>query len=311
MEDANNKRWIIIYSITAIVLLVINYILDLPVFDHWEHFESLERFSPFVKNLMIALFFISLIFLIGKVVTRIVNKQNYLEGDKYNLNRIVRFLSIVFSLIIAASFMFQNLLAAAVSFGLITLVLGFALQQPITSFIAWIYLIFRRSYLVGDRIQIKNFRGDVVEIGYLDTSILECNGDYLGNDRSSGRVVRFPNSLILREEIINYSGPQTPFIWNETALQVAFTSDMEFVEKTLLEVAIEDFKTRYPKYVSSPRWEPAVYFRVNERAWMEAVISYPVMPRDTTIRRNAVLKLALIKLNAAPSKVQFPEGSLR
>lgn len=311
MEDANNKRWIIIYSITAIVLLVINYILDLPVFDHWEHFESLERFIPFVKNLMIALFFISLIFLIGKVITRIVNKQNYLEGDKYNLNRIVRFLSIVFSLIIAASFMFQNLLAAAVSFGLITLVLGFALQQPITSFIAWVYLIFRRSYLVGDRIQIKDFRGDVVEIGYLDTSILECSGDYLGNDRSSGRVVRFPNSLILREEIINYSGPQTPFIWNETALQVAFTSDLELVEKLLLEAAVEDFKTRYPKYVNSPRWEPAVYFRVNERAWMEAVISYPVMPRDTTVRRTAILKLALIKLNALPAKVQFPEGNLR
>src|SRR5690606_5732671 len=121
--------------------------------------------------------------------------------------------------IVLASFLFQNLYAAAVSFGLISLILGFALQNPITSFIAWIYLVFRRSYLVGDRIQLKNLRGDVVEISYLDTTILECSGDYLENDRRSGRIIRFPNSLILKEEIINYSGPQTPFIWNETAIQ--------------------------------------------------------------------------------------------
>lgn len=311
MEENQNKKWIIIYAVMAIVLLAINYVLDLPVFSEWKHVETLEYYAPFIQKLMISLFLISVIFLIGKIVARIINKQNYLEGDKYNLLRIIRFLSIVFSLIVVASFLFQNLYAAAVSFGLISLVLGFALQQPITSFIAWIYLIFRRSYLVGDRIQIKGIRGDVVEIGYLDTSILECSGDYLGNDRSSGRVVRFPNSLILREEIINYSGPQVPFIWNETAIQIAFTSDLEFVEQCLLEAATQDFKLRYPKYVKSPRWTPAVYFRVNQYAWLEAVISYPVMPRDTTVRRTEIMKLAMPELNAQPDKVKFPEGTKR
>src|SRR5690606_12932488 len=153
-------------------------------------------------------------------------------------------------LIVVVSFLFQNLMAAAVSFGLISLVLGFALQAPITSFIAWVYLVFRRSYLVGDRIQIKNFRGDVIEISYLDTSILECSGDYLGNDRRSGRIIRFPNSLILKEEIINYSGPQVPFIWNETPIQVAYTSDLQFVESCLLQASARDFKERYPNILN-------------------------------------------------------------
>lgn len=307
MENYNNKKWIIIYSSVAITLIAIYYLVNLPIFQKW------YAYIPFVRKLSMSLLLISIIFLISKLIERLIYSQNHIEGDRYNLLRIVRFLAIVFSLIVAASFLFQNLMAAAVSFGLISLVLGFALQAPIASFIAWVYLVFRRSYLVGDRIQIKGFRGDVVEINYLDTSILECSGDYLGNDRRSGRTIRFPNSLILREEIINYSGPQIPFIWNETAIQIAYTSDLQFVEDCLLEAARKDFKEQYPQYnmKKNVQWEPAVYFRNNVYAWMEAVVSYPVEPNDTTGRRNRILKNALPKLNAASDKVQFPEGVAR
>jgi small-conductance mechanosensitive channel len=275
--------------------------------------EPWEVYIPFMKKLTMSLFLIALIFLISKVVSKIVYVQTEIHGERYNLLRVIRFLAIVFSLIVVASFLFQNLYAAAVSFGLISLVLGFALQAPIASFIAWIYLIFRRSYLVGDRIQIKGFRGDVVSISYLDTSILECSGDYLGNDRSSGRVIRFPNSLVLREEVTNYSGPDIPFIWNEIPIQVAYTSDLQFVEECLLSASTLDFKEQYPHMAASEieHWQPAVYFRVSKYAWMEAVVSYPVEPYDTTGRRNRILKIALPILNAAPDKVKFPEGTLR
>ena len=303
MGDLKNKNKITIYSIMAILLVVIYYVLDLKFFDPW------DEYIPALKKLSVSLFLIVVIFLISKIVGRIINVKTHNEGDRYNLLRITRFLTIVFSLIVATSFLFQNWYTAAATFGLISLVLGFALQAPITSFIAWIYLIFRRSYLVGDRIQIKGFRGDVVEISYLDTSILECHGDYLGNDRMSGRVIRFPNSLILREEVTNYSGPQIPFIWDETALQVLYTSDLEFLEKCLLEAALNDFKEKYPNRISKidDLWTPEVYFRLNVRTWLEAVISYPVEPFDTTGRRNRILKHALRLLNESPEKVQFPD----
>lgn len=310
MKVRKNKRWITIYGIITVLLVAIYYLLDLRLFDFW---TSYTQYIPIIKELVLSLFLITLIFLISKIISRVVDTQTRLEGDRYNLLRIIRFLSILFSLIVAASFLFQNLMAAAYSFGLITVVLGFALQAPIASFIAWIYLIFRRSYLVGDRIQIKGFRGDVVEISYLDTSILECSGDYLGNDRKSGRIIRFPNSLILKEEIINYSGPDIPFIWNEIPIQVAYTSDIQFVEECLMEASLRDFKEQYPQLTTHKPgpWEPAVYFRINAFAWMEAVISYPVEPNDTTGRRNRILKYALPILNAAPDKVKFPEGTLR
>lgn len=307
MEKREIKYWIRVYSIMGVLLLLVYYLLDLEILSPW------ESILPFTKKLVMSLFLISLIFLIKKIIDRIVISQVHAEGDQYNLIRISRFLALVCSLVVVVSFLFQNLYGTALSLGLASLVLGFALQAPITSFIAWVYLVFRRSYLVGDRIQIKGFRGDVVEINYLDTSILECSGDYLGNDRSSGRVIRFPNSLILKEEIINYSGPQLPFIWNETAIQVAYTSDLQFVEDCLLTVTISDFKNQYPNIPAAQmkKWEPAVYFRNNSYAWMEAVVSYPVEPADTTGRRNRILRGVLPLLNEQPSRVQFPEGVRR
>ena len=307
METKRTEYKIKIYGVATMLLITIYYLLDLKIFKSW------GEYIPFMKKLTMSLFLIALIFLISKIIARVIYVQTNIEGDRYNLLRVIRFLAIVFSLIVIASFLFQNLYAAAVSFGLISLVIGFALQAPIASFIAWVYLVFRRSYLVGDRIQIKGFRGDVVSISYLDTSILECSGDYLGNDRSSGRIIRFPNSLVLREEVINYSGPDIPFIWNEVPIQVAYTSDLQFIEECLLLACNRDFKERYPQLATQKyeNWNPTVYFRINMYAWIEAVVSYPVEPRDTTERRNHILKYALPLLNAQPDKVKFPEGTLR
>src|SRR5699024_9656433 len=150
-----------------------------------------------------------------------------------------RLLAMTMVFVVGLGFLFQNLYAAAASFGLMSLVLGFALQAPISSFIGWLYIVFRKPYQVGDRMQLQNMRGDVIEVHYLDTIVREHRGDYLGNDHESGRLIHFPNSIILSTEVINYSGRFYPFMWDETALQVAYTSDMDFVEKCLVDAALE------------------------------------------------------------------------
>lgn len=307
MKGNKTKYWIRVYAVVALSVFAIHYLLDFVTLAQW------QNYIPILKKLTTSLFFICLILLIGKIIERIIDTQTEAEGDRYNLKRITHLLSIIFILIVVASFMFQNLYAAAVSFGLISLVLGFALQSPITSFIAWLYIVFRRPYQVGQRIQINGLKGDVIEISYLDTIILECNGEYLGNDRRSGRVIHFPNSLILKEQVINYSGPHIPFIANDTAIQLAYTSDLKFVESCLLEVAEKDLAERYPNLSVMERaeWQHTVYFRVTKYAWIEAVICYPVEPEDMTGRRNRILTSALLILNAHPDKVKFPEGTLR
>ncbi len=297
----------LVYAASAAIVLGLYYLAGLAFISEW------IGFAQILRKILFCAFLVLVVLMFGKIVERFIHAQIHSEGDKYNLLRINKLLTGILVVFVSGSFLFDNLYTTVVSLGLISLILGFALQAPITSFIAWLYIVFRQPYKVGDRIQINGMRGDIVEIGYLDTKMIEISGDYVQNDRKTGRVVYFPNSKILKDEVINYSGPQIPFIWNETAIQIAYTSDLKFVEECLIQATLEDFTTRYPKkdVKIRKRWYPEVYFRNNTYAWLEAVISYPVEPLDTTGRRTRILKLALPMLNEHPEKVQFPEGSIR
>lgn len=267
--------------------------------DRW------QPYLPILDKLSIALFAVMIILLAGKLIERLIDNSSQSHGVRYNLVRLTRLLTTICVGIVGMSFLFQNLYAAAVSFGVISLVLGFALQAPITSFIGWIYIVIRQPYQVGDRIQLGTLRGDVIELGYLDTRIRECAGDYLQNDRLSGRIIHVPNSFMLKSEVINYGGQFRPYIWNETALQLDYASDLPFVEDCLKQAADTDFAQLQQGREPDTRHQSAVYFRTSHRGWLEAVISYPVRPIDTTGRRNRILALALPLLNAQPHRVRY------
>lgn len=297
------------YALLGAIFLVGYYTLKFGVTPNIDA-PRWSRYLPLLEKLSMSLFAIMVILMAGRIGERLIDRSRHGPGVRYNLVQLTRLVTYVLVAIVGIAFLFQNLYAAAVSFGLISLVLGFALQAPITSFIGWLYIVFRHPYHVGNRIQLGKLRGDVIEIGYLYTMIRECSGDYLGNDRPSGRVIHVPNSTILKAEVINYSGHLAPFIWNETPIQIAYTSELAFVESCLREAADADFRERYPERLAADT-EAAVYFRINTYAWLEAVVSYPVEPEDTTGRRNRILRRALPALNAEPDKVQFPQGTRR
>src|SRR5699024_8890586 len=306
MSKEKKKRGIVFYTVTTLVFIIIYYLL------HHHYFSKWENITPFLQKISQSLFMLSAVLLARNITQRLIINNVHNLGDRHNLLWVVRLIASALLVIIVVFTIFREPGDTLYSVVIISLVLGFALQAPIMSFIGWLYIIFRHPYQAGDRIEVKGHRGDVVEISYLDTSIMECSGDYLGNDRRSGRIIKIPNSLVLSHEIINYSGDQHPFIWNETAIQVAYTSDLQFVEECLLEAAEKDFKLLYPELaINNKKWQSTVYYRNNSYAWLEAVISYPVEPKDTTGRRNRILRSALPMLNAQPEKVQFPAGTKR
>lgn len=304
MKKSVHKYWIVVYSIGVVVFLGIHYSLNL------ELFSPIEKYVPILRKLTISLSIVSFILLLRTIVGRLISNVDREHGEEYNLRRVIRLIAILMIIYVGLTFIFQQPYKGLAGLGIISLIIGFAMQAPITSFIAWLYIVIRRPYKVGDRIEINEHKGDVIEVRYLDTILEEFSGNYLGNDRLSGRIIHFPNSMVLKDKVINYSGQYKPFIWNETALQVSYTSDLDFVESCLIDAATRDFKEKYPNKITKDN-EPDVYFRNNKYAWMEAVVSYPVEPFDTTGRRNRILRYALPLLNAEPDKVQFPEGRRR
>jgi len=288
-------------------------------------FEVFGNFRITLEKISLAAFTVTAILVAVKIAELFIHKKSHTEFRRYNLIRVVRLLGIIISIFVVTSFLFANWYAAAVSLGLISLILGFALQTPISSLIGWFYIIIRNPYRIGDRIQVNEFKGDVVEINYLDTTLWEFGGNYLTNDLPSGRLIRFPNSLIFQSAVFNYSWQRFPFIWNEIPFHIAYESDLNFVEETIRKITTEElgeesadiireFKELAAKTAVDQKQVkeyPYINFRINPNTWVEVLVTYLVHPKRSGTTRTNLIKKILAALNKEPDKVLFPKGNAR
>ena len=244
---------------------------------------------------------------------------------RFTLRRILLLLVGVMITVIAISVIFVNWYGALTALGIGSIIIGLAVQTPAKSFIAWIYILIRQPFRVGDRIKIGDATGDVIDVGYLDTTLWEFGGKYITGDHPSGRVIRFPNEKVLDEIVWNYSWPLFPYIWNEIKFQIAYQSDLKFVADTMQRVVEEeigkDMSERIEVYrnvlAKTPvdelqvRGHPRVIFRVDEVTWIDAIVRYIVPPRQSGPIKSRLIPKLLDALNAAPEKVMFPKGDAR
>jgi small-conductance mechanosensitive channel len=262
---------------------------------------------------------------VAKAVDALVLRRLESRVTEYTLRRVVRAVAALVILLVVASILSASWYTALVSLGILSLILGFALQTPILSFIGWLYILVRSPYRVGDRIRIGEATGDVIDVGYLDTTLWEFGGEYLSTDHPSGRVIKFPNSLVLSEPVFSYSWPLFPYIWNELSFQIAYESDLAFVAQTLKEIADEavgetmrervrtfrEVLARTPVDELEVREEPAVFFRASANTWVEATVRYLVHPKEGGRVKTKILTEALERLNAEPERVLFPKSNMR
>jgi hypothetical protein len=253
-------------------------------------------------------------------INRVANPVN-----RFNLKRILRLLTVLAVAFTIISVLFVNWYAAIVSLGLISLILGFALQTPISSFIGWVYLLVRAPYRVGDRIKIGDLRGDVIDVSYLDTTLWEFGGEYLSTDHPSGRIIRIPNANVLSEPVVNYSWPLFPYIWNEVKFQISYDADLRFIRDTMQRISeaelgesmaeqvrvYRDILARTPVDHLDVQDRPVVMFRVAENTWLEAIVRYLVHPKEAGRVKTRLIEKLLTALNAAPDKTLFPKSNLR
>ncbi len=310
--------WLGGYGLIALGCLVV-YLLDRM------QLLALSESTRFYQRTALAGFLIFFILFISQLVLKFVVNSARTAVFKYNTLRVVRLVAVLLVVIVALSYLFHNWYTAAVSLGLISLVLGFALQGPISSFIGWLYIVFRSPFQVGDRIAIGDVRGDVLEVGYLDTTLSEFHGSYLSSDLPSGRLIRLPNSLVLQSPVFNYSWQEDPFIWNEIAFQVAYNSDLDFIVSTLRRVTLEEVDPEITDNVKElkdlirgtpvgdlPLKEyPVIQLRINSNTWVEAVVTYLVDPKKGGATRTRIIGKALKELNMEPGRVLFPKGENR
>ena len=314
-----DKVWLAVLSATLLVLVGAQFFLN------WQQGFISQEMVPRLRNylrgaaLVMGILFVARlleVFAIGRVGNAV---------NRYNLKRILRLIVVLAIAFTIISVLFANWYQAVVAAGLISLILGFALQTPISSFIGWVYLLVRAPFRVGDRIKIGDLRGDVIDVSYLDTTLWEFGGDYLSGDHPSGRIIRIPNANVLSTPVVNYSWPLFPYIWNEIKFHLAYESDLHFVAETMKRIAevevgsdmAEKIKVYREILAKTPvdeldvQEKPVVTFGVSDNTWLEAKVRYLVHPKEAGRVKSRLIPKLLQALLTAPDKVLFPKSNMR
>lgn len=115
--------------------------------------------------------------------------------------------------------------------GLLSAGIAIALKDPLINIIGWFYIITQKSFSVGDRIQVGEIKGDVIDIRLSQFVLMEI-GNWVNAEQSTGRILYVPNNRIFRDSLANYT-TGFEYIWNEIPLTITFESDWQKTRKIL------------------------------------------------------------------------------
>src|SRR5580704_15910969 len=154
---------------------------------------------------------------------------------RYKVRKFVVFSGYLTILLFLAILFEDRLGRLSVTLGVVGAGVAVALQDTVASIAGAFSIGFSKLYAVGDRVQIGDTRGDVIDIGLLRTTIMET-GSWVSKDLYNGRIVRIPNSTVLKASVFNYS-QGFRFIWDEIKVAFTIASDSVFAREMLLGVA--------------------------------------------------------------------------
>ena len=121
--------------------------------------------------------------------------------------------------------------------GFLGMMLGWSLQQPVTGMAAWLMIILKKPFRIGDRVIIAGITGDVTAISLTHVILNQVGGSVSGEERS-GRGILIPNAILFQNVIINYTLEQK-YMLDEVPVRLTFDCDWERAKELMLVAAKE------------------------------------------------------------------------
>lgn len=253
--------------------------------------------EPIVNKLIVAVISLFIVVTISHFIKKSITR--YVKGidTRYRLRKFTSFSTYVVVVLLLSIIFSDRLGNLTVAMGVAGAGIAFALQEVITSFAGWFAITFAGFYKPGDRVQLGGIKGDVIDVSFLRTTLMEV-GEWVSADQYTGRVVRVANSFVFKEPVFNYSG-EFPFLWDEIVIPIKYGSDHHLTREILGKIAIENVG-EYTK-ISHDSWihfskqflledakvDPIVTLMLTDN-WMEFTVRYVT---DFKVRRSTKDKL--------------------
>jgi small-conductance mechanosensitive channel len=225
-------------------------------------------------NLIASAIGLALISLLRFGITQLINQQVEDLRLRYSLRKWLGYSCYgLYSLILLVLWL-PDFAGLPTFLGLSAAGLAVVLRDPLVNVVGWQFILWRQPFQMGDRIQMGDHSGDVIDIGVFQISLMEI-GEWVEADQSTGRIIHIPNGQIFQKVTANYS-KGFKYIWHEIPVLITFESDWETAKKILFTQvnnhaehlssgAEEHLRKAGQKYmISYAKLTPTVYTTVKE-----------------------------------------------
>ena len=232
---------------------------------------------------------IIILFVLRRALLAVVSRRVEDPTSRYRWAKTSAYTASLIGLAVVIQIWFIALRSLSTFLGLLSAGLAIALRDLVADFAGWLFILFRRPFDLGDRIQIGSHAGDVIDRRIFQFSIMEI-GNWVGADQSTGRVIHIPNQRVFLEPLANYSAG-FPYLWNELKVLVTLESDWKKAKTLFAEITKEITKDVVAE-AQGPRKEgdqrflihyrtltPAVYTSVEESGVL-LTVRYLCRPRE-------------------------------
>lgn len=197
-----------------------------------ELIQNLLGFHPETQEKLLT----SLLVIIGWfILDKLLKKLIFDKLDDYTLRyqwqKITKYLTVILLIILLTKIWFGAFESLGTYLGLVSAGLAIAFKDLLVNLAGWFFIIIRKPLSVGDRIQIGEITGDVIDIRIFQFSVIEI-GNWVDADQSTGRIIHIPNGMVFSKWQANYTAG-FEFIWNEIPVLLTFESNWQKAKKIL------------------------------------------------------------------------------
>jgi small-conductance mechanosensitive channel len=190
-----------------------------------------------IANAAVTIVLVLTLVMLRRGVLRFVEPRVEDPRTRYQWAKITANVSTVVALLAVAAIWLSGLGSLGTFLGLLSAGLAIALKDVVADLAAWVFIVVRKPFQVGDRVQIGTNSGDVVDLSLFQFTLLEI-GNWVQADQSTGRVIHVPNALVFTVPLANYT-QEFEYVWHEIAVTVTFESDWRRARAVLEHIAEE------------------------------------------------------------------------
>ena len=173
------------------------------------------------------------------VVLGAMRRQNRREIQINRMHSLLKYPFLLAGIILVIVSMSGSFAAMGISAAFLSMILGWSLQRPVTGVAAWLMVMIKRPFQIGDRIVLQGVRGDVLDISPTHILLGEVGGT-IGGEESSNRAILIPNAVLFDQMVTNYAvSMEAKYILDEVPVRISYQSDYRLSEQTLIDCASE------------------------------------------------------------------------